>query len=78
VRIVYSECDELFIYFFFSFSKCYSYTVQFAEGKGRNTENEKLLTAGKTQVQDHPSKLKVKKSMGPVEMKSRILTEQTC
>ncbi|GAB0209554.1 mitochondrial enolase superfamily member 1 [Grus japonensis] len=55
--------------------KCSSHTAQVAEGKGRDWENEELLTVGEDQVQDHLRNLKVHKSMGSDEMHPRVLRE---
>ncbi|GAB0178229.1 mitochondrial enolase superfamily member 1 [Grus japonensis] len=54
-------------------SKCSNHTVQVAEGKGRDWENEELPTAGEDQVQDHLRNPKVHKSMVPDGMHLQIL-----
>jgi len=46
-------------------SKCSSHTIQDADGKGRDWENEELPTVGEGQV---PRNLKVHKSVEPVKV----------
>jgi len=56
-------------------SKCSSHTIQVAEGKGGDCENEELPTVGEDQVQDCLRNLKVHKSIGPDEMHPQVLKE---
>jgi len=58
-------------------SKCSSHTVQVAEGKGKDWENEELPNVGEDQVRDCLRNLKVRKPMGPDEMHPRVLRELT-
>jgi len=55
--------------------KCSSHTIQVAEGKGRDKENEEPPTAGEDQVRDHLRNLKVHKFIGPDEVHPRVLKE---
>ncbi|GAB0178399.1 mitochondrial enolase superfamily member 1 [Grus japonensis] len=55
-------------------SKCSSHTAQTSESKGRDWENEELLTVG-DQVQEYLRNLKVHESMGPDEMHSQVQRE---
>jgi len=55
--------------------KCSSHTAQVADGRDRDWENEEPPTVGEDQVQDHLRNLKVRKSMGPDEVRPRVLRE---
>ncbi|PKU42232.1 reverse hypothetical protein [Limosa lapponica baueri] len=52
-----------------------SHAAQITEGKGRDCENEELLTVGEDQVRDHLRNLKVHKCMGPNEIHLWVLRE---
>ncbi|PKU27644.1 rna-directed dna polymerase from mobile element jockey-like [Limosa lapponica baueri] len=52
-----------------------NHTVQVAEGKGRDWENEEPPTIGEDQVRDHLRNLKVHKSMGPDVIHLCVLRE---
>ncbi|GAB0201619.1 class II histocompatibility antigen, B-L beta chain-like [Grus japonensis] len=52
-----------------------SHAAQVTEGKGRDWENEEPPTVGEGQVREHLRNLKVHKSMGPDEMRPRVLRE---
>ncbi|PKU32062.1 polycomb group ring finger protein 3 [Limosa lapponica baueri] len=56
-------------------SKCSIHTIQVAEGKGKDGENEEQPAVEEDQVQNHLRNLKVHKSMGPDEINPRVLRE---
>ena len=55
--------------------RCFSHTVQIAEGKGRDWENEEPPTVGDDQIRDCLRNLKMHKSMGPDKMHLQVLRE---